>query len=196
MANQGKTERLTIGEIRRFFSGTQKPDWYCASSDFFPEEQKNLYEDFKDFEEDPTATSDPREIRLLKEKKTREKNGSDSVNVNDACKRRVGSELTQTKLQSKHKLITALKECNYRTPPKEIASLLGKLFIDNPSKPGHWLWVAQNRTPRQINWVLAYMFEQEKTGRITFGNPAAYFTQTIKRRKRKKSKTTSTNGTY
>jgi len=107
-----------------------------------------------------------------------------SVNgsVNTTYKRKVNSLLTQSKLR----LITELKECNYRTPPKTITFLLKELFANCHSKSGHWLYIAQHWTPRAINHELKSMVKKEKAGQITFKNPAAYFTFKIRFRKKRK----------
>lgn len=111
--------------------------------------------------------------------------------INGTNKRKVNSELTQNKQQE---IITELRKCTYRTPPHKIAALLEALFSSYSSKPGHWLYIAQNWTPRVVNWVLNYMVKLIKTGRTTIKNPAAYFTKLIKYRKKRKERRGS-NGT-
>lgn len=111
-------------------------------------------------------------------------NESVSVNgmINDSCKRGVSFELTQ----SKQLVITELSKCNYRTPPNEIASLLEDFFKEWESKPGHWLYIAQQWAPRAINRNIIQLVKTHSTGNKTIQNPPAYFTKLIKFRKRRK----------
>lgn len=120
-------------------------------------------------------------------------------NGNGSYKHIANSESKQTKLEA----IQALKTCTYRTPPKDIARLLEKVFVDCGTKDGHWLFIAQHYYPRNINWVINGMVKSHKEGWITIQNPASYFTSVIKRhykerksiRKAKKEGVASTNGT-
>jgi len=108
-------------------------------------------------------------------------NESVSVKWNDSdsgtYKRSFNSELTN----SKQYAITKLNSFNYRTPPNEIALLLEQLFADFESKPGHWLYISQNFTPRSINWVINGMVKAHKSGWKTIQNPPGYFTSTLKK---------------
>ena len=103
-------------------------------------------------------------------------------NVNDTCKRIANFELTE----SKKKVINDLRTCNFSTSPAYISELLRVLFVDYPSKEGHWLYVAQTWNPRAINRVLKYMVSIQSTGRVTLQNPAAYFTRLIQLRKKRR----------
>lgn len=103
--------------------------------------------------------------------------------VNDTNKRRINFELTESKL----KAITRLKSCNYRTPPIEVAALLEEFFADPNTKQGHWLYVAQNYTPRTINRVINHMIKVHISGEKTIQKPAGYFTHLIKFRKKRRS---------
>ncbi len=115
----------------------------------------------------------------------RETSGNSSVNgmISDSCKRNVIFELTQ----SRHNVITELSKCNYRTHPIKIAQLLKELFKDWESKDGHWLYIAQNWTPRAINRTINRLTELHISGQKTINNPPGYFTLLVKHRKRRKS---------
>ena len=80
----------------------------------------------------------PKEETYNKEKETTNDSVSVSGSGNDSSKLSVKSELTHRKLE----VISELKTCRYRTPPKKIASLLEELFSSHKSKPGHWLYTA------------------------------------------------------
>ena len=105
-------------------------------------------------------------------------------NGSGSSRRTVNTWLTQ----SKHNAITQLNQCNYRTNPKIIASLLEEIFLDYPSEPGHWFSVAQRWPPRRIYQVINYLVKLENPGHITVRDPAAYFTYLIRRRERRKKK--------
>lgn len=124
------------------------------------------------------------ETEAEEQKKYRGTNENVSVSgsVNDTYKRRVNLELTESKL----KVIQKLKGCIYQTPPVEIAQCLEELFREYESKEGHWLYIAQTYPPRAINWNLSYMIKVHSSGRRTFQNWAAYFTESIKFRKKRK----------
>lgn len=110
-------------------------------------------------------------------------NASVNGNGNDSIKRQVNFELTQSKLL----FIAKLKECNYLTSPKIIAKLLEELFFEWKSVGGHWLYIAQQYTPKAINSVINRIVQLHSSGRITVQNPAAYFTSLIKFHKRRNS---------
>jgi len=174
MVSQEEIEKI-FGKRLENCSG-EEPDWYCKSSELTPEEQKWIWDNIP--HESPDKTQSPHQ---------------QIPNANDSVKCLmvpVNAELSQ----SKHKVITELKKCNYRSSPYKIASLLEVLFSSYSSKPGHWLYIAQNWTPRVVSWVLNYMVKQAKTGRVTIENPAAYFTKLIKYRKKRKE-LRNTNGT-
>lgn len=116
------------------------------------------------------------------EREINKNNISVNGNGNDSYKRNDGQESARSKFQ----IITELQECNYRTPPTKIASLLEELFVNFNSKPGHWLYVAQHWTPRAINRVIKIILKQKATGETTILNPARYFTFLIKLRVKRK----------
>ena len=122
---------------------------------------------------------------LFNEDQPREDNTNTKVNVsvngNGTYKRKTNPELIWNKLD----VISQLKHCTSRTPPNNIASLLEKLFDSWPSEEGHWLWVAQNYTPRIINWVISATTKAYQRGEIR-KTPAAYFTYKIRFRKKRK----------
>jgi len=120
-------------------------------------------------------------------KEYNEKGENENVSVNGMIsgirKPNVNFELTE----SKEKIITELKKCDYRTAPTKLASLLNDFFKEWKSKPTHWLYVAQNYPPRRINYTIDYLVKRHSSGQITFQNPAAYFTKLIKFRKKRKN---------
>lgn len=139
----------------------------------------------------PLEDSELKEVYLSianRESKSQEHNNNilnesdrtnENVNVNDngygSCKQEVKFELTESKL----KAISELKQCNYRTAPKDIAQLLEELFKEWPSQSGWWLSVAQHWTPKSINSVIYQMIKLHKSGSTTFHNFASYFTSII-----------------
>lgn len=125
---------------------------------------------------------DGRTILNLKEG-TNEWSGSGISSESGSYKRTVNTWLTQCKRNA----ITQLTQCNYRTNPNIVASLLEEIFSDYPSDPGHWFSVAQRWPPRRIYQVINYLIKLENPGHITVRNPAAYFTSEIRHRKRRKS---------
>jgi hypothetical protein len=106
---------------------------------------------------------------------------NENVNGNgmysDGCKRRVYFELTQ----SKQRVIAELTQCNYRTPPLQIAALLTELFLEWPSLSNHWLYIAQRYNPRAIMRTVNQMIKVQKNGQVTIDNPPGYFTNLIKK---------------
>jgi hypothetical protein len=111
--------------------------------------------------------------------------GNDSVNgmLNDTYKRSVNFEITEDKL----KVISELEQCNYKTPPIKIAELLESFFAGYESYDGHWLYIAQNWTPRATYRTLKQMVKQQQGGWAKIQNPPAYFTKAIKFRTKRKS---------
>jgi hypothetical protein len=140
------------------------------------EDNQITEDDIKDFEES------------LKEHKT--SGGVLSVNGSvNGTRKDVGNKKLSL---SKPDAILELKECTYKTAPKQIKYLLEQLFIDCESEEGHWLFIAQKYTPKTINSVVNEMTKRHRRGEITIKNPAAYFTYLIKfRKKRKKFRNTS-----
>lgn len=110
-------------------------------------------------------------------------NVSASGNGNGTCKRRVNTELTESKLR----VIKELRTCNYRTSPIKTASLLKQLFVNHETKAGHWLYISQLWTPRAINRTISQMIKIHRNGWQTIKNPAAYFTYSIGFRKKRRT---------
>ena len=104
---------------------------------------------------------------------------------NDTCE----PPINTSSIKDKQDAIYTLSTYTYKTPPKQIAEMLEKLFCDKSTHPGHWLIIAQLYTPLTINRVIKLMLKQHKTGEATIHKPAAYFTKVIGfRAKRKKQK--------
>lgn len=102
---------------------------------------------------------------------------------NDTCKQNVNFELTQDKLL----VIKKLKECNYLTPPRNIANLLEIFFAEWRSSQEWWLCVAQMWNPRAINRTINCIVKVTLNGTKTIQNPPAYFTFLIKKRHKRKT---------
>lgn len=117
-----------------------------------------------------------------KEENGANENSSVQWSVNDTYKRTVNFELTE----DKQKVFEKLKECTHRTSRFELAKLLEEFFSGCNTQEGHWLYIAQTYTPRVICWNLNYMIKLHISGRRVFKNWAAYFTETIKLRKKRK----------
>ena len=160
-----------ISDIEKLY-----PDWYDTSHSLSYDEQKFIWENT------PLPKED--ESRL---KQTTANNGEQDVNlngsVNGTYKHEVKSELNL----SKREIVFKLKQLNYKTPPREIATYLEILFIGCGTKEGHWLYVSQIYPVRAINRVIALMIKQHKRGEKTINNPARYFTYLIKHRKKRRS---------
>jgi hypothetical protein len=90
---------------------------------------------------------------------------------NDTCKRKATFELTE----SKQELISKLSSFTYKTAPREIEVCLTQFFVEWPSKPGHWLFVAQKWTPRAINRSINKIVKQHVLGTRSIQNPPGYF---------------------
>lgn len=102
---------------------------------------------------------------------------------NDTCKRIIDNSLNK----GKRKAIAELKQLNYRTPPIIVANHLKKLLDTPETVEGHWLYVAQNYTPRTINRVIIAMIKIHQEGWTTIKCPAKYFTSLIQKRAKRKS---------
>ena len=111
----------------------------------------------------------------------------ESVCVNGSVSGTYNRPVNPEQERSKNKAIAELKSRSYKTPPKEIASLLEALFVNCDSKAGHWLFVAQQWNPRAINRTVSLMMKQHSRGEVTIQNPAAYFTHLIKFRKKRRN---------
>lgn len=107
-------------------------------------------------------------------------NGSVKGSDNGSYKRRANFELSDDQLRA----ISTLGEYSLSSPI-EFEEQLAIVFNKYPSNPGHWLYIAQHHTLRQINWSINYTLMLNKSGRIR-KNPAACFTNDIKYRERKK----------
>lgn len=103
-------------------------------------------------------------------------------NGNGTYKRGVGDKLAQSKLIA----INELKKCTYKTPPYQVAEHLKEIFADEKSNDEHWLFIAQQWSPRAINRVIAQIDKQVSSGFKKVQNRPALFTYLIKRRKRRK----------
>jgi len=152
---------------------------------------------FEEFEK-PLSPDDQKWIWDNVPHKDSPNNSVSVLNDNGTCKNEANLELTQSKRPKeelagtiggcKNNIISDLKECNYKTSPRKIASLLETHFSSCGSRPGHWLYIAQHWTPRAIIGVLEYMEKREKSGWVTIDNPAAYFTKVVRHRKKRKSR--------
>lgn len=103
--------------------------------------------------------------------------------VNHGRKFVANFDLTEDKL----KIALELKECRSYTSPFKIEKILESFFQDPDTTPGHWLYIAQNYTPRVIYWNINYMIKANSFGFKTFKSWASYFTKTIKKRKKRKN---------
>lgn len=104
-----------------------------------------------------------------------------SVSENDTYKQTTNFYLNSYKI----KLIEELKTFNYQTPIFKIADNLKELFIECQSKPFHWAYIAEHYSPKTINSTLSYMAKAHGDWK-NIENPAAYFTQIIKYRPKRK----------
>lgn len=117
-----------------------------------------------------------------------------NVNVNGSVNGGRKLQANSEETQRKHRAITSLSNCHYRTSPKQIAYFLTELFKNHESNEGHWLYIAQNYTPKTINSVINQMKAIHRRGDISIKNPSAYFTKLIKYHKKRKI-FRATNGT-
>lgn len=124
-----------------------------------------------------TSTTQPFENNIVSNE-----NVSVSEMYNGGCKSGVKFELNQ----GKKEVIARLKQCNADTSPFEVASLLEQLFKEWPSKPTHWIYVAQHWPPRRINCTIKEIIKTHTSGRLTIQNVAAFFTHLIKHRRKRK----------
>lgn len=111
------------------------------------------------------------------------KNPSVSGMINDSCKQPIIFELTH----NKRVIIKQLKQFTYLTPPREVAIKLEELFREWKSKESHWLYIAQNWTPRAMNRTINRLIKLHTTGSRSIKNLAAYFTLLINFRKKRKT---------
>lgn len=94
----------------------------------------------------------------------------------------------------KPEVIKKLKQCTYKTPPREVAALLTLLLNRPDTKEGHWLRIAQLWNPRAIVRVIDFITKQHQRGDQTIKNSAAYFTYLISYRKKRRFKLITNNG--
>lgn len=124
---------------------------------------------------DPTD-EDGRLILKLREEEEK-RNGNVNGSINDIGKRQANPEETQDKKRA----ISELTTYNYRTSPRKIAEQLQIVFSSYSTRPGHWLFIAQHYTPKSINGAIHQMTKAHQSGWVTIKNPAAYFTDVLKR---------------
>lgn len=149
--------------------GEMKLKWY---SEYFEKEVGISSEDQKWIWENLHVKESNNEVK---------KNASVKGSVNGTYKNDTNLKLTISKSDA----LSSLGKCDYKTAPKKTAAYLEIIFSKYPSKEGHWLYIAQNYTPRTIKWVLKIVFKYQKRGEI-YKTPAALFTYLIKRRKKRK----------
>lgn len=162
-----------ISDIEKIY-----PNWYNKDSNLPYDEQLWIWEQLPLPEEDEQRLN-----TILKQEQNKNNESSINRSVRDTCKQQDNLTTNLSKTEANEKL----KKCTYRTPPKEVAGYLECLFSDNPSKEGHWLYIAQHFNPRAINRTIVLMIKQQKTGERTIKNSSAYFTSLIKIRKQRRS---------
>ena len=162
----------SIADIEKLY-----PNWFSHSHNLPYDDQKWIWENV------PLSKEDEDRLSSLKSN-TAEANISLNENENDTYKNETKSKLNLNKLEA----IFKIKKCNYKTSPKEIASYLEVIFSKWPSKEGHWLFIAQNYTPKTINCLLSLITKQHQKGEVSIQNAAAYFTGTILRFRPKRKK--------
>lgn len=167
----------SIADIEKLY-----PNWYDPGHDLSYDDQKWIWENT------PLPEEDELKLKNLTSN-TSKTNVSLNGSVSDIHKDEVKTELKQSKVE----VLKFLQECTYRTPPKAVALYLGIIFSKWPSKKTHWLYIAQNYTPRAINRTIRQILKRHSRGEATIQNAAAYFTHLIKFRKKRKN-STSTNG--
>lgn len=97
-----------------------------------------------------------------------------------ACYLKVNDKLAD----SLHSAIEQLVKLDYKSSRYEIAEILQKTFGD-PRKEGHWLWCAQNYTPRPIIRTIAEIYRSLLLGKWAGQTPADFFTFLLKKRQRR-----------
>ena len=157
----------TITEISKVY-----PNWFSPESSLSYDEQKFIWESI------PLS-----EYKLLETNENPILSGS----LNAGCKR---GSITDSVL-SREKAILFIRNCDYKTPPKDVAIYLEQFFDGCGTKNGHWLYIAQHWTPRAINRTLDRIIREHKLGQKTIENPARYFTFLIKLRKVRRTFTIS-----
>jgi len=95
---------------------------------------------------------------------------------------------------TKNEAISALRKCNYRTPPKDLATYLEAIFGLWEEKPQHWLYIAQRYTPKSINSVISQMVKTHDRGAVPLKTPGAYFTKILTRYHKPRKAFRATNG--
>ncbi|MGI0059450.1 MAG: hypothetical protein ACREBJ_06750, partial [Nitrosotalea sp.] len=147
--------------IRRIRSYDAEPDLENKNFDIY--DQLLACEAVTEGQEEYNSKQHASPYTSIQQNKEMNESGHVSGNGNGTYKRQVNDMSSL----SKHEVIEALKQLTHRTPPIEIAKLLEQLFIDYPSKEGHWLYVAQHWNPRAINRVIAHMIKSHSTGAVT-----------------------------
>lgn len=160
----------------------KKIEFYGASYD--PNSDLSAFDQLQICE--AVAESTPVKEKSASFSKIKKNNGlsNEKCNVkcpNGICKRRGSLKTNQGKFSG---LLKKFEEFNYETPPKEIAAILEKFFPN--SKPGHWLFIAQNYTPKTMRSRLRYMEKHQREGWETIKNPGAYLTELLKHKKKRK----------
>jgi len=89
------------------------------------------------------------------------------------------------KIVDKLSIIDQFATFTSKTPRQELAILLSNVFKEWPSKPGHWLYISQNWTPKTILSCLREIIKIEQNCMQNIKNPAAYFTRIIQFRKKR-----------
>lgn len=149
------------------------PNWYNPNHELSYDVQKFIWENAKLPPED--------------EQKLNRNGANESVTLNGSVIG--GRKRTQSNPENLSKLqaIERLKHCNYRTPPREVASYLEIIFGRWEENPGIWLRIAQFHHPKTINGVIAQMIKAHRRGDKKFQYPARYFVATIKKKSNRMS---------
>ena len=147
------------------------PDWYRKDSELSLDDQKFIWENT------PLPPEDEKKLKQV----TTGVNVNAYENANGSCGFGVKHEL----VWPKYDLILQLKSCSSKSPAGEVAKLLEEIFKPWPSTEGHWLWIAQTYTVKNINLVLIDTIRKFERKEIK-KTPAAYFTYRILRRTKRK----------
>ncbi|AKM83399.1 hypothetical protein A2422_04285 [Candidatus Woesebacteria bacterium RIFOXYC1_FULL_31_51] len=163
------------------------PNWFSADSELTYDEQKWIWENSllpegnnKGLEQvgkqDSTSISLIRSVSGIR-------NLKENVNEN----------------RQKNEAIKDLQDYTYKTPLKFIAIKLETIFGIWDKKPFHWIYIAENYTPKAINSVLREMRKRKENGGMPLEIPGAYFTKVLtkyhsKRKLPKRKEIAYTNG--
>ena len=88
---------------------------------------------------------------------------------------------------SKKSAILKLKSCNWKTPPREVASYLEIIFGVWKENPDIWLTISQFHHPKCINGVINQMIKQHRRGDKIIKKPANYFVIAIKKKNNRRN---------